>query len=116
MIGPFVSPLLDRWPRRNVALYSDVTRAGLAALIGVVIASGATTGGWAVVLYVALLLAMSINRFMLAGLSAGLQHAVDADEYLTASSILPTLGPLGVVIGAVLGFVTRAALGGAKSR
>lgn len=112
VIGPFVSPLLDRWPRRNVALYSDVARAGLAALIGLVIASGATTGGWAVVLYGALLLAMSINRFMLAGLSAGLQHTVDADEYLTASSILPTVGPLGVVIGAVLGFVTRTALGG----
>ena len=26
LLGPFVAPLLDRWPRRNVALYSDVTR------------------------------------------------------------------------------------------
>jgi len=112
LLGPFVAPLLDRWPRRDVALYSDVTRAALAAVIGLIIAAGATTGVWAVTLYVALLLAMSINRFMLAGLSAGLQHTVDADEYLTASSILPTVGPLGVVIGAILGFTTRAVLGG----
>ena len=26
VIGPFVSPLLDRWSRRNVALYSDISR------------------------------------------------------------------------------------------
>ncbi len=111
IVGPFVSPLLDRWSRRNVALYSDVIRALLAGVIGLVIANGLTAGGWEIVLYGALLVALSINRFMLAGLSAGLQHTVDPDEYLTASSIVPTLGPIGVVIGAILGFVTRAGLG-----
>ena len=112
IIGPFVAPLLDRWSRRNVALWSDVIRATLAAVIGIIIATGATTGVWAIVLYGALLVAMSINRFMLAGLSAGLQHTVDSDEYLTASSIVPTIGPLGVVIGAILGFAARLGLGG----
>lgn len=111
VIGPFVSPLLDRWPRRNVALYSDVVRAGLATLIGVLIYTGSTTGGWVFVLYGALLVAMSINRFMLAGLSAGLQHTVDADDFLTGSSILPTVGPMGVVLGAAIGFVVRFGLG-----
>lgn len=112
VIGPFVSPLLDRWSRRNIALYSDVARAILALIIGVIIATGATSGAWAVVLFGALLVAMSINRFMLAGLSAGLQHTVEEDEFLTASSIVPTVGPLGVVIGAVLGFAARAGFGG----
>ncbi len=112
VIGPFASPLLDRWSRRDVALYSDVTRAALSLVLGITIFSGATTGVWALVLYGALLVAMSINRFMLAGLSAGLQHTVDEDEYLTASSIVPTVGPLGVVIGAVLGFAARFTLGG----
>lgn len=115
IIGPFVAPLLDRWSRRNVALYSDITRATLAAVIGVIIATGNTSGAWAIVLYGALLVAMSVNRFMLAGLSAGLQHTVDEDEYLTASSVVPTIGPLGVVIGAVLGFVARFTLGGVLS-
>lgn len=107
IIGPFVSPLLDRWSRRDVALYSDITRAVLTSLIGVIIFTGSTTGVWSVVLYGALLLAMSVNRFMLAGLSAGLQHTVEDDEYLTASSLVPTVGPLGVVIGAALAFAAR---------
>ncbi|MFT3888277.1 MAG: MFS transporter [Arachnia sp.] len=111
VIGPFVSPLLDRWSRRDVALYSDITRSALSLVLGVTIFSGATSGAWALVLYGALLVAMSINRFMLAGLSAGLQHTVEEDEYLTASSIVPTVGPLGVVIGAVLGFLARLTLG-----
>ncbi|NHB84880.1 hypothetical protein G7085_10420 [Tessaracoccus sp. HDW20] len=55
-------------------------------------------------MYGALLVAMSINRFMLAGLSAGLQHTVDREEFLTASSIVPTVGPMGVVLGAAIGF------------
>lgn len=107
VIGPFVSPLLDRWSRRDVALWSDVARAVLSVTIGVVIFTGSTGGVWSVVLFGALLVAMSINRFMLAGLSAGLQHTVEEDEYLTASSIVPTVGPLGVVIGAVVGVAAR---------
>ncbi|WP_040283790.1 MFS transporter [Tessaracoccus massiliensis] len=107
VIGPFASPLLDRWSRRNVALYSDLTRAALSVVIGVIIFTGATTGVWSIVLFGALLIAMSVNRFMLAGLSAGLQHTVEDDEYLTASSILPTVGPLGVVIGAIVGVAVR---------
>ncbi|AQP50673.1 MFS transporter [Tessaracoccus flavescens] len=111
VIGPFVSPLLDRWSRRDVALYSDIARAVLATIIGVIIFSGLTTGAWAIVLFGALLVAMSINRFMLAGLSAGLQHTVERDEFLTASSIVPTVGPLGVVLGAVIGFAVRFGFG-----
>lgn len=107
VIGPFVSPLLDRWSRRNVALYSDITRATLSLIIAAIIFTSSTTGVWAIVLYGALLVAMSINRFMLAGLSAGLQHTVDRDEFLTASSIVPTIGPIGVVLGAGIGFVVR---------
>ncbi|MEO7587693.1 MAG: MFS transporter [Arachnia sp.] len=111
VLGPFVSTLLDRWSRRQVTVISDIIRASLALLIGFLIASGLTGGGWQVVFYGALLVAMSVNRFMLAGLSAGLQYTVEPDEYLTSSSIIPTVGPLGVVIGAVLGFGARVGLG-----
>lgn len=110
IVGPFVSPLLDRWPRRNVAFYSDVLRAILALIIAGVIFLGLTSGIWQILLYGALLVAMSINRFMLAGLSAGLQHTVDPEEFILASSIVPTVGPLGVVIGGALGFGTRLSL------
>lgn len=107
VLGPFVSPLLDRWSRRQVVVICDTIRASLALLIGVMIFAGATTDGWLILLFGALLVAMSINRFVLAGLSAGMQHTVDEDEYLSASSILPTLGPLGVVLGVVLGAGVR---------
>ncbi|MCC2593673.1 MFS transporter [Tessaracoccus sp. OS52] len=111
LVGPFVSTYLDRWSRRQVAVISDTIRCALAVVIGGIIAGDLTDGGWQVALFAALLVAMSINRFMLAGLAAGMQHTVDADEYLSASSILPTVGPLGVVIGAALGFAARAGLG-----
>lgn len=111
VIGPFVSTYLDRWSRRHVTVISDTIRCALAVVIGVIIAANLTDGGWQLVLFGALLVAMSINRFMLAGLSAGMQYTVETDEYLSASSILPTVGPLGVVIGAVLGFAARAGLG-----
>ncbi len=110
VLGPFVSPLLDIWSRRQVAVICDLLRAGLCALIGGLIAVSATTGSWQLVLFGALLVAMSINRFVLAGLTAGLQHVIDPDEYLTASSIMPMVGPLGVVIGALLGMAARLGL------
>lgn len=111
VLGPFVSTLLDRWSRRQVTVISDIVRSALALMIGGLIAFGLTDRVWQVMFYGALLVAMSVNRFMLAGLSAGLQYTVEPDEYLTSSSIIPTVGPLGVVIGAVLGFGARVGLG-----
>ena len=111
VVAPFVSTLLDRWSRRQVTVISDIVRAVLGLLVGLLIALGLTEGIWEVAFYAALLVAMSVNRFMLAGLSAGLQYTVEPDEYLTSSAIIPTVGPLGVVIGAVLGFGARVGLG-----
>lgn len=111
ILGPIVAPLLDRWPRRNIAMISDIVRSLLALLIGALIFFQATSGWGMAVMMGALLVALSINRFMLAGLSAGLQHTVEKHEYLSASSIVPTMGPLGVVLGGVLGFGTRFLLG-----
>lgn len=87
-------------------------RAVLSLGIGALIWFGLTDGGWAFVLFGALLVANSLNRFMLAALSAGLEHTVEPDEYVTASAIVPTVGPLGVVIGAGIGFGARLSLGG----
>lgn len=111
LVGPFVSPLLDKWSRRQVAVIASSLQAALALLIGVIIFSGGTSGGWQVVLFLALLAAMSINRFVLAALSAAMQHTVEPNEYLTASSILPTLGPLGMILGFVIGAAARFGFG-----
>lgn len=111
VLGPFVGTLLDRWSRRQITVVSDIVRAVLALLVGLLIFAGLTDGVWQIAFYGALLVAMSVNRFMLAGLSAGLQYTVEPDEYLSSSSIIPTVGPLGVVIGAGLGFGARVGLG-----
>ena len=54
---------------------------------------------------------MSLNRFLLAALSASLPHTIDASEYMVANSVVPTVGPAGVLIGAGLGTVLRLVLG-----
>lgn len=111
LLGPFVSPLLDRWSRRDVALWSNVIRAVLTLVIAGIVAVNWTDGVGTTTLMVLLLVALSLNRFMLAGLSAGMHHTVSRHEYLSASSIIPMVGPLGVVIGGAIGLGIRLSLG-----
>ena len=63
----------------------------LAALV----ATGLRTGGTEAVFYGGVLLAMSLNRFLLAALSASLPHTIDSSEYMVANSVVPTVGPRG---------------------
>lgn len=111
LLGPFVSPLLDRWLRRDVALWSNVIRAVLTLVIAGIVFVNWTSGAGTTTLMVLLLVALSLNRFMLAGLSAGMHHTVSPREYLSASSIIPMVGPLGVVVGGAVGLGIRLSLG-----
>lgn len=109
-LGPFVSGLLDRWNRRQVVVFTDLMRAvvclGLAALI-----VGGDRGGWRYVAFFGLVLvSMSLNRFMLAGLSASLEHTIDEDEFLTANSVMPIVGPLGTLLGGGTATIVRLTL------
>ena len=54
---------------------------------------------------------MSLNRFLLAALSASLPHTIDASEYMVANSVVPTVGPAGVLIGVGVGTSLRLVLG-----
>lgn len=111
IIGPFVSGLLDRWNRRTVIMISDVVRAAACIGLGLLIVGG-DRGGWLDAAFFGLVLvSMSLNRFMLAGLSAGLEHTIDPDEYLMANSVMPIVGPLGTIVGAGAGAATRLLLG-----
>ncbi len=111
ILGPFVSPLLDRWSRRDVALHTGIIRAVLSLVIALIVGAGWTSGGGTTALMVLLLVALSLNRFMLAGLSAGMHHTVSQREFLSASAIIPSVGPLGVVVGGALGLGIRLVLG-----
>lgn len=100
LVGPFISPSLDRWNRRQVFVVTDMVRVVLATGVAVLVVFGERSGLAMAAIYVLALLALSINRFMMAGMSAALARTVDPDEYLLASSTMPIVGPIGGAIGA----------------
>ncbi len=111
ILGPFVGIVLDRVARRQVLVVVDLCRAGLAVALAVLVATGLRTGGVETIFYGGVLLAMSLNRFLLAALSASLPHTIEAEEYMVANSVVPTVGPAGVLIGAGVGTALRLILG-----
>jgi hypothetical protein len=92
VVGPFAGVFLDRWRRRQVLAVGNAVRVVLAAGMAAIMLAGSLPGGaeaWIVVLALA---ALSVNRFLLAGLSAGLPRVVAGPLLLTANSLTPTLG------------------------
>jgi hypothetical protein len=53
--------------------------------------------------YVLTLLTLSVNRFLLSALSAGLPHVVPRDQLLMANTVSPTLGAAAAGVGGALG-------------
>ncbi|MDR2619613.1 MAG: MFS transporter [Propionibacteriaceae bacterium] len=102
LVAPLVAPLLDYWPRQRSALCTDIARTGLCALVAWQVLDSSDSAAEPVVVYVLLLLISSLNRFVLAGLAAGLADTVDDDEYLHASAVMPVIGPTTLVIAGVI--------------
>ena len=107
IIGPFISVVLDRWSRQRILVYTDGLRCLIAIGLGILVWDGARDRPSHLALLVGLLIAMSLNRFLLTALVAGLEYTIDKRDYLTASSIMPTIGPLGLMIGAVVAAAVR---------
>jgi MFS family permease len=101
LVGPFVGPLIDRWPRQRIVLLGNVARLTLVAGICVVM----STDGPSWLLYALALLTLSVNRFLLAAMTAGLPKVVEPDELLAANAVLPTLGTIAAAAGAAIGVV-----------
>ena len=112
VLGPFVGIALDRWSRRQILVVVDSSRAVIALGLALLVATGLRTPGVEAAFYGLVLLAMSLNRFLLAALSAALPHTIDADEYMVANSVVPTVGPAGALIGVGVGTTLRVILGG----
>jgi MFS family permease len=106
LVGPFAGVLLDRWPRRQVLVLANAARAvlvlGVAALL-----AGLSVGP---ALYVAVLACLSVNRFFLTALGAGLPHVVPRRQLVMANAVSPTSGTLAALAGGGLAFLVRAAL------
>ncbi|MDT0274417.1 MFS transporter [Blastococcus goldschmidtiae] len=93
LIGPFAGVWLDRWSRRSVLLRANLVRAGLVAAVAAVVLGGVD----GVPFYAAGLVVVSVNRFVLAALSAGLPHTTDA--LVPANALSTTSGSIAAVAG-----------------
>lgn len=103
LLGPFVGVFLDRWSRRQVLVWSNAVRLVLVA----VIASGVAADLGGPSLFVLILAALSVNRFLLAGLSAALPHVVDPPDLIMANAVTPTSGTLASLLGVAAGTTGR---------
>jgi MFS family permease len=111
VLGPFVSTILDRWSRRQILVITDSMRVVFALLIGAIVLSGNRSAPVQYALAGVALLALSANRFLLAAISAAMAHTVNPDEYLSANTVMPLVGPAGAVIGGAVVFGSRFILG-----
>lgn len=106
VVGPFTGPFIDRWRRRQILLWGNLLRAGLVGATALALRAS----GIGPAVYVLVLVALGVNRFLLSVLSAGLPQIIDHERLLVANSIVPTLGGVATGLGAVVGLVLRLAL------
>ncbi|TQL02236.1 MFS transporter [Cellulomonas sp. SLBN-39] len=101
IVGPWAGVLLDRWRRRQVLLVGNLVRVALTLTIAALMA----TVGVGPAVYVLALVTLSVNRFLLAALSASLPKVVDGPLLLTANAVTPTLGAAAAGVGGGVGLV-----------
>nr|WP_255491917.1 MFS transporter [Actinotalea sp. JY-7876] len=101
VVGPWAGVLLDRWRRRQVLLVGNAVRVVLTLVLAALLA-GVGVGP---AVYVLTLVTLSVNRFLLSALSAGLPRVVPREQLLMANSITPTLGAAAAGVGGALGLV-----------
>ena len=105
LVGPFAGVLLDRWSRQRVLVVANVVRAlVVVGLAGSVASTGAISGTTVALA----LVAVSLNRFVLSGLSASLPQVVDARWLVTANSFCTTLGSGATAVGGSAASALRA--------
>ena len=95
LVGPFAGVWLDRWSRRQVLLRANVVRAGLVSVVAGLVLAGVQGPAF----YAAGLAVFSVNRFVLAALSAGLPHTTDEASLVKANAVSTTSGAVATVVG-----------------
>ncbi|MBA2574572.1 MAG: MFS transporter [Nocardioidaceae bacterium] len=105
LLGPFAGVFLDRWSRRQVLMIANLLRVAPVLTAAALISQNSSRAA----LFVTVLLAFSINRFLLAGLSAALPHVVETRALVLANSIMPTSGTIAFMLGLAVGSGLRLA-------
>ncbi len=95
LLGPFVGVFLDRWDRRTALAVANLARAVLVIPAVLLIWMGDQGPRFAL----AALAVIAVNRFFLAGLSAGLPRVVDDSRLVTANALSTTAGTISYSIG-----------------
>ena len=99
IVGPYVGIFLDRFSRQRIVTLANIFRALDLIVIAVLIKAGAT----GILLTFFVLLAFGANRFILAGLSAGLPLLSTRESLVATNALAVTGGTIGVVIGGGVG-------------
>ena len=112
LVGPFAGVWLDRWSRRQVLLRANLVRAALVACVAVLVLAAVEGTAF----YLAGLAVFSVNRFVLAALSAALPHTVDERCLVSANAFSTTSGAVATVVGggAALGLLQVTGSGNAS--
>lgn len=108
VVGPFAGIVLDRISRQRVLVVCSLVRMVLMAVLVVLIAFGRT----GVDFYVVALASVSVNRFVLSALSAGLPVVVGVDRLVGANALSVTSGTIATLVGAGIGSGLRGLAGG----
>jgi MFS family permease len=95
VLGPFVGVFLDRWSRRQVLVFANLLRVVPVAAVALTI----RVGGDERLIFGLALAIFSINRFLLADLSASLPHVVETERLVLANAITPTSGTIAFMLG-----------------
>lgn len=111
-VGPFLSPVLDSHSRQRAAIVADSIRVLACAAMALAVAGGHTAGRGQILLMVLLLIALSLNRFQLAAMSAALPFTIESDEYVEAAGLMPVIGPASALIAGAIAGGTRLVLAG----
>ncbi|SHN88638.1 Major Facilitator Superfamily protein [Geodermatophilus obscurus] len=105
LVGPFAGVWLDRWSRRQVLVHADLLRAGLVAVLALLVAGGSAGAPF---LLTGLAL-FSVARFVLSALSAALPHT--APDLVPANALSTTSGAVATVAGGAVAVALQQAAG-----